>query len=139
MGIWKLLKQHPYDLSGGEQQKLALAKILLLEPKIILLDEPTKGIDAYSKIELANILKELKNEGKTILMVSHDIEFAAQYADRCALFFDGQVVSVEQADAFFDGNNFYTTAANKMSRGIFQNAITSEDVVKLCKEIEITR
>ena len=139
LGLWKLLKQHPYDLSGGEQQKLALAKILLLEPKIILLDEPTKGIDAYSKIELANILKELKNEGKTILMVSHDIEFAAQYADRCALFFDGQVVSVEQADAFFDGNNFYTTAANKMSRGIFQNAITSEDVVKLCKEIEITR
>ena len=139
LGLGKLLKQHPYDLSGGEQQKLALAKILLLEPKVILLDEPTKGIDAYSKIELANILKELKNEGKTILMVSHDIEFAAQYADRCALFFDGQVVSVEQADAFFNGNNFYTTAANKMSRDIFQNAITSEDVVKLCKEIKRRR
>lgn len=139
LGLGKLLKQHPYDLSGGEQQKLALAKILLLEPKVILLDEPTKGIDAYSKVELAKILKELKNEGRTILMVSHDIEFAAQYADRCALFFDGQVVSVEESYAFFNGNNFYTTAANKMSRDIFQNAITSEDVVKLCKEIEETR
>lgn len=139
LGLGKLLKQHPYDLSGGEQQKLALAKILLLEPKVILLDEPTKGIDAYSKLALAKILKELKNEGKTILMVSHDIEFAAQYADRCALFFDGEVVSVEQPYAFFNGNNFYTTAANKMSRNIFQNAITSEDVVKLCKEIDETR
>lgn len=133
LNIKILLKKHPYDLSGGEQQKIALAKILLLEPEIILLDEPTKGIDAYSKIELANILKELKDAGKTILMVSHDIEFAAEYSDRCALFFDGEVVSVDEPYSFFNGNNFYTTAANKMSRNIFQNAITSKDVVNLCK------
>lgn len=132
-----LLKKHPYDLSGGEQQKVALAKILLLEPEIILLDEPTKGIDAYSKIELAKILKELKSEGKTIVMVSHDIEFAAEYSDRCALFFDGDVVSEDEPYAFFSGNNFYTTAANKMSRNIFENAITSGDVVSLCKEQKV--
>lgn len=137
LNIKILLKKHPYDLSGGEQQKIALAKILLLEPEIILLDEPTKGIDAYSKIELSNILKDLKREGKTILMVSHDIEFAAEYSDRCALFFDGEVVSVDEPYAFFSGNNFYTTAANKMSRNIFQNAITSEDVVELCKKAKI--
>nr|WP_300003946.1 ABC transporter ATP-binding protein [Tissierella sp.] len=133
LNIQGLLKKHPYDLSGGEQQKLGLAKILLLEPRIILLDEPTKGIDAYSKIELAAILDELKKEGKTILIVSHDIEFAAEYSDRCALFFDGEVVSVDEPYAFFNGNNFYTTAANKMSRSIFQNAITTKDVVDLCK------
>lgn len=134
LNIKGLLKKHPYDLSGGEQQKVALAKILLLEPNIVLLDEPTKGIDAYSKLELANILNELKKDGKTILMVSHDIEFAAEYSDRCALFFDGQVVSIGEPYAFFNGNNFYTTAANKMSRNIFQNAITSKDVIDLCKE-----
>ncbi|OLS02322.1 ABC transporter ATP-binding protein [Tissierella creatinophila] len=137
LNIKTIIKKHPYDLSGGEQQKVALAKILLLEPEIILLDEPTKGIDAYSKIELANILKELKDEGKTILMVSHDIEFAAEYSDRCALFFDGEVVSVGDPYSFFNGNNFYTTAANKMSRNIFKNAITSEDVIELCKKIQI--
>lgn len=137
LNIKTIIKKHPYDLSGGEQQKVALAKILLLEPEIILLDEPTKGIDAYSKIELANILKELKDEGKTILMVSHDIEFAAEYSDRCALFFDGEVVSVGEPYSFFNGNNFYTTAANKMSRNIFQNAITSEDVIELCKKIQV--
>lgn len=133
LGIEYLIKKHPYDLSGGEQQKLALAKILLLEPRLILLDEPTKGIDAYSKIELANILKELREEGKTILMVSHDIEFAAEHSDRCALFFDGEVVSVSEPYIFFNENNFYTTAANKMSRDIFENAITIEDVIKLCQ------
>ncbi|MGO1372069.1 MAG: ABC transporter ATP-binding protein [Senegalia sp. (in: firmicutes)] len=134
--IKDLLKKHPYDLSGGEQQKVALAKILLLEPKLILLDEPTKGIDAYSKIELANILKELKSEGKTILMVSHDIEFAAEYSDTCALFFDGDVVSVDEPYSFFNGNNFYTTSANKMSRNLFENAITSKDVVSLCNTVK---
>ncbi|NBI06573.1 ABC transporter ATP-binding protein [Senegalia massiliensis] len=136
LNIKNLIKKHPYDLSGGEQQKVALSKILLLEPNIILLDEPTKGIDAYSKIELANILKELKDEGRTILMVSHDIEFAAEYSDRCALFFDGDVVSVDEPYAFFSGNNFYTTSANKMSRNIFDNAITSKDVVHLCKSVK---
>lgn len=77
------LTQHPYDLSGGEQQRLALGKIMLLKPKILLLDEPTKGLDNHFKQELADILKRLQAHGVTILMVSHDLEFCAQYADRC--------------------------------------------------------
>jgi len=129
-----LLNRHPYDLSGGEQQKLALAKLLLIEPKILLLDEPTKGLDAHAKEELAGILKDLQAKGMTIIMVTHDIEFSAQYSNRCALFFDGSIVSEGEPRAFYSGNNFYTTAAHRISRDLLSNAITCEDVVTLCKE-----
>ena len=134
LDIQHLFKMHPYDLSGGEQQKVALAKILLLNPKIILFDEPTKGLDGYSKKVLGSIMKELQKSNVTIIMVSHDIEFSAEYSDRCALFFDGNIVSEDEPVTFFSGNNFYTTAANKMSRHIFENSITSEDVIHLCQQ-----
>ncbi|HHV39174.1 MAG TPA: ATP-binding cassette domain-containing protein [Tepidimicrobium sp.] len=134
LNIKHLFKMHPYDLSGGEQQKVALAKILLLNPKIILFDEPTKGLDGYSKKILGSILMDLKKTDVTTIMVSHDIEFCAKYSDRCALFFDGNIVSEDGPVAFFSNNNFYTTAANRMSRHIFKNAITSEDVINLCQQ-----
>jgi energy-coupling factor transport system ATP-binding protein len=132
--ITELLGSHPYDLSGGEQQRAALAKVLLTEPKILLLDEPTKGIDSYFKRTLAKMLKELTQSGVTIIMVSHDIEFCAKYADRCALFFDGGIVAEGTANRFFSGNSFYTTAANRMSRHVFTNAVTNEDVIALCRQ-----
>ena len=91
--IRHLLKAHPYDLSGGEQQRAALAKVLLLDPEVILLDEPTKGMDGFYKQKLAGILRSLTGEGRTILMVSHDIEFCAEFGDTCALFFYGGVVT----------------------------------------------
>lgn len=124
-----LLERHPYDLSGGEQQRLALAKVLLLRPKILLMDEPTKGIDNHYKKELGEILRKLSEHGVTILMISHDVEFCAQYADRTGLFFQGNVVTSEESKKFFAGNNFYTTAANRMARGLFPEAVTGKDVV----------
>ena len=128
MEITHLRKSHPYDLSGGEQQRLALGKVLLLDPEIILLDEATKGLDPFFKISLARVLKKLTKAGKTLFMVSHDIEFCAEYADTCAMFFDGQIVSVGKPHDFFPGNNFYTTSANKMAREHFPDAITWEEV-----------
>lgn len=133
LGIAPLLSMHPYDLSGGEQQKAALAKMLLLQPKLLLLDEPTKGIDAYAKQTLAAILKQLKQDGITIVTVTHDVEFAAATADRCAMLFDGEVVSVDTPTAFFAGNTFYTTAANRIVRGYYQNVVLCEDVIALCQ------
>ena len=130
--ITHLLPQHPYDLSGGEQQRAALAKVLLTEPKILLLDEPTKGIDNFFKLKLSEIFRRLKDEGITIVMVSHDVEFCARYADSVAMFFDGEILTVSPPDVFFSGNSFYTTAANRMSRHLFKNAITNEDVIELC-------
>lgn len=131
--VAELLESHPYDLSGGEQQRAALAKVLLTDPKILLLDEPTKGIDNFFKLKFAKILNRLKERGVTILMVSHDVEFCAKYADRVGMFFDGSVVTTNTPGKFFSQNSFYTTAANRMSRHIFKNAITNEDVIKLCR------
>lgn len=131
--IDELLDSHPYDLSGGEQQRAALAKVLLTEPRILLLDEPTKGLDNFFKLKFAQILKTLQKEGVTILMVSHDVEFCAKYADLVGMFFDGGVITTNRPDRFFSQNSFYTTAANRMSRHIFDNAITNEDVIELCR------
>ena len=133
LDIKHLFESHPYDLSGGEQQKAAIAKILLMNPKIILLDEPTKGLDAYSKKTFSEILAELKKDGKTIVIVTHDVEFAAEYADRCAMFFDGQIVSISNRVDFFATNRYYTTAAARMTRPMFENAVTVDMAVKLCQ------
>jgi energy-coupling factor transport system ATP-binding protein len=128
----KLLDRHPYDLSGGEQQRAALAKVLLLEPDILLMDEPTKGLDAEFKQVFAVILKTLQRRGVTVFMVSHDVEFCAVYADRCALFFDGNIVTEGAPAAFFSGNSFYTTSANRMARSLLPKAVTAEDVILAC-------
>ena len=134
MELTELRKSHPYDLSGGEQQRLALGKILLLEPEILLLDEPTKGLDPFFKRKLAEILQKLQQQGVTIFMVSHDLEFCAEYADRCALYFDGEIVGMDTPVEFFSGNSFYTTAANRMARQWFPEAVTCEEVARRCEE-----
>ncbi len=136
MGIGGVLGRHPFDLSGGEQQKCAFAKVLLRDPKVIILDEPTKGLDAGYKKDFANILKELLVKGKTIIMATHDVEFAAEYADRCALFFDGYIVSEAESRSFFCGNSFYTTAANRISRGVMDDAVTCGEVIERCRAVQ---
>jgi energy-coupling factor transporter ATP-binding protein EcfA2 len=134
LGIEHLLGRHPYDLSGGEQQKVALAKILLSRPRVLLLDEATKGLDPLSKAELAGILTKLNRECKCIILATHDIEFAAQYADRCLLLFDGEAASEGSPREFFGGNFFYTTAAGRMARDTGSGAITCGDVIGLCQK-----
>ena len=128
MGIEHLLDRHPWDLSGGEIQKCAFAKILLADPKIIVLDECTKGMDSFAKKALGDVLASLKGEGRTILLVTHDLEFAAQYCDRCGLLFDGKIVAEDNAVEFFSQNRFYTTAAARLTRGFFSGAVTSTAV-----------
>ena len=129
-----LLDQHPYDLSGGEQQRAALAKVLLTEPTVLLLDEPTKGLDNFFKEQLGELFRRLLAQGVTILMVSHDVEFCARNATRVSMFFDGQVLTTTAPRQFFARNSFYTTAANRMARHLFPEAVTAEDVVYLMKE-----
>lgn len=133
-GCEHLLDRHPYDLSGGEAQKCALAKMLLLSPEILLLDEPTKGLDAYAKNEAGKLLRKLKQDGLTVITVTHDTEFAACFADRCTLFFDCSALKADTPEKFFGENMFYTTAANRMSRELFAGAVTVEEVTDLCKK-----
>ena len=131
--IRHLLSSHPYDLSGGEQQRAALAKVLLLNPEIILMDEPTKGMDGFYKQKLAGILKSLTAEGRTIQMVSQDIESCAEFGDTCALYFYGSIVTSKPAEEFFAGNSFYTTVANRIARKWYPDAVTAKDVIERCR------
>ncbi len=130
--LLEFLDRHPYDISGGEQQRAALAKVLLTQPDILLLDEPTKGFDAEFKVKFAEILKQLLKNGISILMVSHDITFCAEYAHRCGLFFDGGIVAEGTPRVFFSGNSFYTTLANRMARHLLPEAVTASDVIRCC-------
>ena len=125
--------RHPYDLSGGEQQLAALKIVLETEPRLLILDEPTKGIDVYAAEQMGKKLRELADSGVTVVIVTHDVEFAARLADRCALLFNGEITSCDKAKAFFSGNYFYTTAANRMTRGFYDGVVTSEDAVRLCR------
>lgn len=128
-----LLARHPYDLSGGETQRLAVGKLLLREATVLLLDEPTKGLDAYAKAELAQLLLALCREGASILVVTHDVEFAARYATGCALMFDGLLLSEGEPHDFFAGNRFYTTDANRIAAEHFPMDITCEEVIASCR------
>ncbi len=128
-GITHFLNSHPYDLSGGEIQRAALAKVLLSKPDILLLDEPTKALDAHFKIRLGELLKSLAENGTGIIMVSHDIDFCAKYGDRAAMFFDGSVLSEDSPRLFFAQKSFYTTAAGRMSRGILNEAVLDDDII----------
>ena len=133
--IDNLLKSHPFDLSGGEQEKLAIAKILLTEAEIYLFDEPTNGMDPTFKIKFGEIIRELKKSGKTFIIASHDIEFSATFADRCVMIFDGRVVSDSEPREFFSGNSFYTTTANRIVRSVFPDCILTKEAWKKCKEL----
>ncbi|MBR1554466.1 MAG: ATP-binding cassette domain-containing protein [Oscillospiraceae bacterium] len=130
----KLLERHPYDLSGGEQQLAALAKVLAAHPKILLLDEPTKGIDAAAKQKIIQVLRKLRQKGMTIIAVTHDVEFAAECADRCAMFFHGRIIAEDTPKRFFSENSFYTTAVSRMTRDYFRNIVTVQDAVNLLKQ-----
>lgn len=131
MDFTPLLNRHPYDLSGGEQQALALCKALAARPRLLLLDEPTKGLDACARERMTALLQALRAQGLTVLCVTHDVAFAAACADRCALFFRGEAVSCGEPHAFFAGNHYYTTAANRMARGVCDTAICAEEVAAL--------
>ena len=128
-GIYEFRERAPHNLSGGQKQRVAIAGVVAMRP-----DEPTKGIDSFFKETFAEILADLKKQGITIVMVSHDVEFCARYADIVSMFFDGQVLTTDTPRRFFGANSFYTTAAHRMSRHVFEGAVTAEDVIRLYKE-----
>ena len=130
MALAPLLDRHPFDLSGGEQQRAALAKVLLMQPRVLLLDEPTKGMDGAFKADFGALLRALCAQGAAVCIVSHDVEFCAQYADRCGLLFRGEVVTENAARAFFSGNYFYTTAAARIARTAAPGAVLCGEVVQ---------
>lgn len=130
-----LLSRHPYDLSGGQQQILGLLKALSTKPRLLLLDEPTKGLDSASKLALSSALKQLKETGMTIVAVTHDAEFAAETADRCAMFFRGQNICTAPSRDFFKSGSFYTTPFVPMTKGVFKDTpVTLADTISAYNE-----
>ncbi|MDD6300434.1 MAG: ATP-binding cassette domain-containing protein [Ruminococcus sp.] len=133
-GLASLADRHPYDLSGGEQQRAAIALSLLSDPAVLLLDEPTKGQDALCKEALAAMLHRLTESGKTVVITTHDLDFAAENGDRTALIFGGRIVSIGESTRFFAANDYYTTAAARMTRPFFKTAVTANRAAELCAE-----
>ena len=129
MELTEFREQNPLDLSGGQQQRLALGKVLLTKPEILLLDEPTKGMDGDFKVKFGAMLGELKKQGITTVLVSHDMEFCAEYATHCGLMFDREIISGGPTREFFAENVYYTTAAARMTRGILKDCLVAEDIM----------
>lgn len=122
-----LLDRHPRDLSGGELQRAALAKLVLIKPKVLLVDEPTKGIDAYMKQWIAKYFLQLQQQGVTIVIVTHDLDFVAEVATRCGMLFDRKIIAINTPHAFFQQNKFYTTAINR----IIPKSISVNEIIPL--------
>ncbi|MDY2625009.1 MAG: ATP-binding cassette domain-containing protein [Coriobacteriales bacterium] len=133
-GLERLGGRHPYDLSGGETQKAALAKVLLLKPDVLLMDEPVKGIDAVTKRDVAQILKELAASGTAILFTAHDLEFVSQVADVCSMMFGCEITCTEGCHAFFTDNLFYSTATSRIARRLLPGCVTTQDVGRALRE-----
>lgn len=133
-GLEKILERHPADVSGGEIQRLALCLVLGREADLYLLDEPTKGMDEAAKIILGDILSDMTEQGKTILMVSHDMEFAARTAEYMALMFQGRVELLTDTRSFFEENQFYTTGINRIARDVSEHIITIKDVERYAEK-----
>jgi len=136
LGILKYKDTNPRDLSGGERQRVALASVMVAEPEILLLDEPTRGLDSRIKDDLGKILLSFKEKGKTIIVVSHDMEFIGKFCDTVALVFDGKIVQQGLKKEILNAGTYYTTQINKLFSGYADNLITLEDALKyfeICK------
>ena len=126
--ICDLIDKHPYDCSGGEQQKIVIVKALLQNADVLVLDEPTKGLDPISSKNLANILNSLCDNGITIIMTSHDLDFVANNCKRCLMLFDKDIQIDDDPKVIFAENNFYTTFVNRMVKDYVPEIVTLDDL-----------
>lgn len=133
-GVSGFAGAHPLDLSGGERQRVALAKVLLAHPRLLLLDEPAKGLDAAAKAALGSLLSEVAAEGTAVVVASHDLDFCAAWAQSAALVFDGAIAACGTPRELFAAASFYTTAASRLARDVFPRAITVRDVIACCRD-----
>ena len=114
--------------------RITTAALLLSSPDVLLLDEPTNGLDSIWRKKIGEVLRELANKGISLLMVTHDTEFAAEVADRCALLFRGSVLTPAEPAEFFSGSGYYAPAVTRMTRGLLPGCVKVEEVAKLLRE-----
>lgn len=121
--------RHPYDLSGGEMQKLAVAILLKQDFDIILMDEPVKSLDYFSKQEIKEIIEDLTNKGKTVLMVTHDLDFAGEVSDFVSFLSDGIIALTGDRRTVFSSLDFYTTQIRRVTKSYLSSAVALEDII----------
>ncbi|CDI65765.1 Cobalt ABC superfamily ATP binding cassette transporter, ABC protein [Lactobacillus helveticus CIRM-BIA 101] len=124
----RIEKQNPFDISGGQQQLVGLAIALMATPDLLVLDEPTKGLDPYTKIQVGHLLKQYQQAGMTIVIASHDMEFCAKFADKCTFMFDGHLNTLLATQSFFTDNFFFTTPINRIARDQVKDALLPADL-----------
>lgn len=134
LDLYKLKDKNPRDLSGGEVQRVAIASILVLRPKVLLLDEPTRGLDLKVKRMLGEILLELNKNGTTVILVTHDVEFASEFCSRFLLMFNGEIVGDGNREEVLGRGIYYATNINKIFRNINSNIFTLKDFLSSRKK-----
>ncbi|NLT35436.1 MAG: energy-coupling factor ABC transporter ATP-binding protein [Gaiellales bacterium] len=123
-----LLDRHPRDLSGGERTRAALGLVAAGHPDVLVLDEPTRGLDPETKLLLGTVLKDWVGTGTAVLLVTHDVEFAARFADRVVILGDGGIVADGPAGEVLDGSLFFSTQINRLLRRSLPGVLVVEDV-----------
>jgi energy-coupling factor transport system ATP-binding protein len=128
-GISELAERSPYSLSGGQQQRVALSSILVMEPKVLVLDEPTSQLDPIGAREVFQVVKEMSARGMTVILVEHKVEWIAQFADRVVAMQDGMIImegspadvltSSLLADSGFGLSRYTQAARDAVSRGLW--------------------
>jgi energy-coupling factor transport system ATP-binding protein len=134
--IYDVKHKNPRDLSGGQRQRVAIASIMVLKPEILMLDEPTRGLDIEIKENLGNMLKKINNNGTTILLITHDIDFAGEFCSEFMLMFNGEKVAKGNREQVLGNGIFYTTTINKLVRGSAKNIFTLKQAQELYIENE---
>lgn len=129
LGIAYCLEQHPYDLSGGQAQSLAFGILLEQNADVLLLDEPTKAFDYYKKQELAKLLKQLCGDGKTVIMVSHDLDFVGDVSDYVSFLSDGIIAATGERRTVLSSLNYFTTQVRRITKGTLRTAVSLEDIL----------
>ncbi len=130
LDIARYRKVNPRDLSSGERQRVALAAVLVARPKILLLDEPTRGLDYRLKNELGLLLRELAQEGLSVVLVTHDVEFCAEHAARVIIMFDGRIIADGPPEEILNGSLFYSPQMNRLFKGYAQGVLTVQDGIR---------
>ncbi|NMC61099.1 MAG: ABC transporter ATP-binding protein [Candidatus Methanofastidiosa archaeon] len=131
--IYQYRNIYPHDLSGGERQRVALASVLVSEPEILILDEPTRGMDYYLKRELISYLRE---KAKTVIMVTHDVETAAEFADRVILLSEGNIISDGNKRDVLSKALLFSPQINRLVQpytkyGIPDDTLTVEEILEV--------
>jgi len=141
LDIFKLAEyqsQYPRSLSGGQKQRVALASVVAIQPRILILDEPTRGMEYRLKHELMDFLREYAGQGNTVILVTHDVETVAEYADRVVLLSDGEMVADGNKREVLSRARLFSPQINRLVQAFTEYGIP-DDILTVAELLEIIK